>query len=564
MKRFATLDILRGASILGMIFLHLVDDLYDKSWIPDGMASHSMFDIVLLITALFFGSWAGLFLLVSATSNMVSMQGNLEKGMPVRSVVIKQVVGGLVLLLFAFLAEGTLQYYALFQTIRDPPFDVTRMIWKGYTMETIHTIAYCMILNGIVQGILSMNSGHLKSKRNMIVYAILAIAVVALTQPVWNFCKDVALANGWSTLAEPYPFGELHGRIVQSPGANAGLLEYVGKFLLLPLGGQPEPVFPFLAVSFVGSIIGIAITRKDVSRDWPKQGNFIGFLVIVAGAVIFVIGGIAGSWDLEDDLTNVLLPLSKFSMFSAIYGGLNYGWLPWICFITGGQICMTCICFRLIEHRGNSKVVAEKSKFIRKFGMIPFTFYTFHRIIAMAPLLLLSVIFGVDMTIDVHNLNGWVALGAIAVCLLFMYGLALLWERVDYIGSLEWMTGTIGAYLLGTSRKSEKRVPWYRWGARDQQALFYNVDWVTLFEKGDNGGIEYRDSKLAMKMAIGGLFIPIGTMISFSLYKTAEKIEGRNKYSQRARVITIIAAIINVAVITTLIVLPFGILGISF
>ncbi|MBN2149806.1 MAG: DUF1624 domain-containing protein [Candidatus Lokiarchaeota archaeon] len=564
MKRYATLDILRGASILGMVFLHLVDDLYDKSWIPAEMASHSMFDIVLLITALFFGSWAGLFLLVSATGNMVSMHGNLEKGATVKSIVTKQVVGGLILLLFGFLAEGTLQYYGLFQTIRTPPFDITRVVWKGYTMETIHTIAYCMILNGIVQGILSMNRGHLKAKRNMIVYAILAIAIIVLTQPVWNFCKDVALSNGWSTLAEPYPFGEISGRIVQSPSVNADFLEYIGKFLLLPLGGQPEPVFPFLAVSFVGSIIGIAITRKDVSHDWPRQGNLVGVLVMVAGVAIFVVVGLTGAWDIEGDLTNVLIPLDKFSMFSAIYGGQNYGWLPWICLITGGQISMTCICFRLIEHRGNSNVIAEKSKFIRKFGMIPFTFYTFHRIFAMAPLLLMSLIFQVDMTIDVHNLDGWVSLGLIAVCLLFMYGIALLWERVDYIGSLEWMIGTIGAYALGTPRKSEKRMPWYRWGARDQQALFYNVDWVTLFEKGDNGGIEYRESKLAMKMAIGGLFIPIGTMMGCSLYRTAEKAEGKNKYSQVARVVTIIAAIINVTVITALVLLPFGVLGISF
>jgi hypothetical protein len=573
MKRFVTLDILRGASILGMIFLHLVTDLYDMSWIGGaGMDSHPMFDIILLIVAVFFGSWAGLFLMVSATSNTVSMQGNLEKGSTVKAVIIKQVVGGLVLLLFAFLAEGTLQYYALFRAARSlievgTPIDFSMMLWRGFMMETIQTIAWCMIINGIVHGLLCMNKGNLKAKRNMIIYGILAIVVFIATQPIWDFCKAVAASNGWGV----YPYGESSpDHFVDAPSIGAGFLEYVIKFLMLPLGGRPEPVFPFLAVSFLGSMIGIAITRKDVSRDWPRWGNLIGVLIMVAGVVVFVVGGLVGTWDLEGDLMTVLLPISpmNFSMFSDIFGGFSYGWLPWICLITGGQVSMVCICFRLIEHRGNSQVIAEKSKFIRKFGQIPFTFYTFHRTFAMIPLALISLITipltGHDVLIDAKDIDGWVTLGLVAICLLFMYGIAKLWEKVDYIGSLEWMIGTIGAYLLGTPRKSEKRVPWYLWGARDQQAMFYKADWVTLFEKGDNGGIEFRDSKLAMKMAIGGYFFPIGTLIGFSMYKTAEKSEGKNRYSKAARVNSIIAAIVNVTLITVLYIIPFGILGISF
>ncbi len=571
MKRFVTLDILRGASILCMLFLHLVTDLYDMSWIGEAaMDSHPLFDVILLIVAVFFGSWAGLFLMVSATSNTVSMQGNLEKGSTVKSVVVKQVVGGLILLLFAFLAEGTLQYYALFRAARDffevgTPIDFTMMIWRGFMMETIQTIAWCMIINGVVHGLLCINKGHLKAKRNLIIYGILVIVVVIATQPIWDFCKVVAASNGWGI----YPYGEVGDRFVDSPSVNAGFLEYVIKFFLLPLGGRPEPVFPFLAVSFLGSMIGIAITRKDVSRDWPRWGNLIGVFIMVAGVVVFVVGGLVGTWDLEGDLMTVLLPISpmNFSMFTDIFGGFSYGWLPWILIITGGQVSMMCICFRLIEHRGNSKVIAEKTKFIRKFGQIPFTFYTFHRTFAMVPLALISLITipltGHNVMIDAKDINGWLTLGLIAICLLFMYGIALLWEKVDYIGSLEWMIGTIGAYLLGTPKKSEKRVPWYRWGARDQQAMFYKADWVTLFEKGDNGGIEFRDSKLAMKMAIGGYFFPVGTLIGFSMYKTALKTEGENKYAKAARVNSIIAAIVNITLITVLYIIPWGILGIS-
>ncbi|NMC04023.1 MAG: hypothetical protein GYA24_02365 [Candidatus Lokiarchaeota archaeon] len=551
MKRFITLDILRGASILGMIFLHLVDDLYDLSWTTTqaGLDNHSIAEIFLLIAGIFFGSWAGLFLLVSATGNMVSMHDALEKGKTVRSVVIKQVVGGFILLLFGFLAEGTLQYYGLFQTVRMGTMDFTRIIWKGFTMETIHTIAWCMIINGFVQGLLSLNHGHSKAKRNMIVYAILAIVVVIATQPIWDWLK---------TIYPGYPFTSTGymDRIVQNPGPDAGAGEYILKFFFLPLGGLPEPIFPFLAVSFLGSMIGIAITRKDISRKWPKQGVLLGMLIVVAGFVV---------WIAADMPFSSLLPLDNFSMFSRIGGGAGWKWLPWICFITGSQVALTSLMFRLIEFRGNARNAAERSKFVRKFGMIPFTLYTFHRTIAMAPLLLLSWIFQVDMTIDVHNLDGWTSLGAIAVCLLFMYGLMLLWERKDYIGSLEWMIGTIGAYALGIPRRSGEKMKWYRWGARDQQKLFYNAEWIDLFPRGDNGGVECRDSKLAMKMGIAALMLPIGlgSAIGISLYKTARTIEGPNKYGTIARGLLVAAIMFNVTLIVALALIKFGALGIS-
>jgi uncharacterized membrane protein YeiB len=548
MKRYVTLDFLRGVAIFGMIFVHILDDIYNLSWTENDatLQAAPLAAVVLLLMGIYFGSWAGLFLMVSATGNMVSMYNGLEKGKSIKSVILKQVVGGLILLFFGFLAEGTLQYYAVFQTIRMGNLDLTRIIWKGYTMETIHAIAWCMILNGIVQGLLSFNEGHRKIKRNIWIYVILAIIVVALTQPVWDGIK--ALIPG-------YPFDPLNtGRDLQYPSVNASFGEYILKFFILPLAGQPEPVFPFLAVSFIGSILGLKLCETPVTRTWPKRGIIIGVMIMIFGALFGVI------MDLPFDS---FFPINDFSTFTRIGHGLNWRWLTWICFITGGQLILVSFMFRLVEFRGESALFAQKTAAIRRFGMVAFTLYTFHRIIAMVPLLILSAIFQTDMTIDVHNLNGYVSLGAIGFCLLFIYLLLLLWEKIDYIGSLEWMIGTIAAYILGIPKKSTQKEKWYRWGAKDQKELFYNAEWINVFEATDNGGVKARNSKLMLKISIGALFAFPLTIINWLMWRPIVKLEGKNSYNQKGFIILVIATVLDITAVVVLYFLNLGILGIS-
>ncbi len=520
-----------------------------------------LLNVVFLLAGLYFGSWAGLFLMISATGNMVSMYSNFEKGSSVKSVVTKQVVGGFILLIFAFLVEGTLQYYGLFQTIRSGEMDFTRILWKGYTMETVHTIAWCMIINGIIQGLLSRNGGHRKIKRNIIIYAIIAIVVVACTQFVWDWSSGVVNALYPGYPAPGYPLYVLPwntNRTVQGPMDLLNFGEYLVKFIFLPLNGQPEPIFPFLAVSCIGSIIGLLICQEPVSRKWPKRGVQIGFLIILAGVLI---------WLIADMPFSSLLPLSNFSMFRRIGGGVDYLWLPWICIITGGQLIAVALIFRLVEFRGKSVAFAKKGAFIRRFGMVPFTMYTFHRSLAMIPLAILSVIFARDMMIDCHNIDIFATLALIAVCILFMHALMKVWERKDYIVSLEWMIGTIGAAIIPVRvKKDVGKSRWYRRGARSQKEIFYDVQWIDIFKEGDNGGDQYRDSKLAFKVALAGLVSIVAfpaTIIGFGIVKSSAKLEGANKYNRRAKIVAIIAAIVNLVVLTVFYFLSLDILGIS-
>ena len=75
MRRYVSLDVLRGVSIAGMIFVHILEDIYNMNWTNSdqqiGIAP--MVAVIMLMAGLYFGGWAGLFLMVSMASNMISM-----------------------------------------------------------------------------------------------------------------------------------------------------------------------------------------------------------------------------------------------------------------------------------------------------------------------------------------------------------------------------------------------------------------------------------------------------------------------------------------------------------
>ncbi len=97
-----------------------------------------MVAVIMLMAGLYFGGWAGLFLMVSMASNMISMYNNLERGKTIASVVLKQVLGGFILLIFSFLCEGTLQYYGVFSNhntrrTRLEPNTLERLYYGNYS-----------------------------------------------------------------------------------------------------------------------------------------------------------------------------------------------------------------------------------------------------------------------------------------------------------------------------------------------------------------------------------------------------------------------------------------------
>ena len=109
-RKFITLDFARGIAILLMLTLHVLQNVLDIGQLQSVMNDQPMIALVVLFFAPFFGGLAGFFLLISSASNMISMYRDLERGSRIRSLVFKQIFGGVLLLAFAMICEGITGY----------------------------------------------------------------------------------------------------------------------------------------------------------------------------------------------------------------------------------------------------------------------------------------------------------------------------------------------------------------------------------------------------------------------------------------------------------------------
>ena len=61
--------------------------------------------------------------------------------------------------------------------------------WRFNHFETIHTIAWCIILNGIIHGYLSSKEKYRDKAKLIKTYILLAVVVLALTPLMWGLAK---------------------------------------------------------------------------------------------------------------------------------------------------------------------------------------------------------------------------------------------------------------------------------------------------------------------------------------------------------------------------------------
>ncbi|MFX0021269.1 MAG: hypothetical protein ACFE9S_03015 [Candidatus Hermodarchaeota archaeon] len=544
MRRFASIDFLRGIAIFLMIFLHVITHVLDVTGMLAQINDIPMVNIVAFVILPFLGGLAGFFLMVSAIGNMISMYRHLQAGRSVKDLIIRQIMGGVLLLIFAMISESILGIHGVIPNLMRSLDDLSTWNWqvllyRGYHFETIHTIAWCIILNGVVQGVLSRNDGWKNPNKLIRTYMILIVAIVALTPLMW-WLVDLAIPG--------YPWADdpLTGVDVQYP--YLGISEwwkFITHFFLNAVAGREEPLFPYLAVSFMGSIIGIILAqpRAEVREKWinfPKR-------VMKIGGIMFAIGSIGLA-------INLVLIMVEINMDAALnlYIGLPFhrnwvpenpsiassylpilGWLFQFLSLNGAAICLIMVVVRVVEFRGRGKKFADKTRFFRRFGFVAFTMYNIQWLYLFIWFLVSTFIYGTSyLPLD------WAGTFLVmAITFLILHGLLLLWERVKYTGSLEWTMGTIAAQII-PARKMEGK--WWKSGQLNVEEAFYNAEWLNILEAEDIAPERKGDSRFAYKMSFFGfLFFPI-SFITLIIAQGSMRTEQKNKYNTRGKIISII------------------------
>jgi hypothetical protein len=555
-----------------MLVMHTIMTVLNIDFLVDHINDLRAINLIALVLLPFFGGLAGFFLLVSSASNMVSMFNNLKKSKSVKSIVIKQVVGGVVLLIFAMITESITGYFGLlgntFAHLNNPSLINWHSIqYKWNHFETIHTIAWCIIINGIVQGLLSLKDNWKNTRDLIISYALFAFMVILFTLPVWTIIGN--LIPGY-----PYGTNPITGTNLSTPWIGKDSFWHLLRAPFLAMLAAPEePLFPYLAVSFIGSIIGIIISqpKEKIKPNFPRNGFLAGLAMFVTG--IFGLGGVFIS------IYNTVGPSEGIDAILGLYQELfshrdwtpdhptfgaytpHFSWLAQFLFLNGFSLMMVMFLFRLIEFRGKSKGIAKRTKIFRRFGIIALTNYNiqwiFYLMFALVSFSLLRIPYqrmlwaGTFLTIFL----------TLAVFILLLW----LWEKIGYVGSFEWLIRTFINNTVSVRREQYKDMKWWQRGKLEVDRVFYNAKWIdiTASEMQEQSS-DRSDSKFALTLSFVGMFSIIfclASIISLILAILSFKREGKNKQNLTAMILSIITLVAILAVTIVLILLPIELLG---
>ncbi len=524
MRRYASIDFLRGTAIVVMLFLHIVDRVLDADALAPHITTLPLIKVLGFVFVPFFGGFAGFFLMVSAMGNMVSMYRHLQAKRSVRGLVVRQVIGGFLLLFFAMLTEAVIGSRGpignLVLAIPNlSSWDWTPVLWREYHFETIHTIAWCVVVNGIVQGVLSRR-GRWRDAEGMVTrYAVLAVAVLAMTPLAWRVASIVV--PGY-----PYAINPATGKwVMYAYIGKSPWYDFVTLFLLGPIAGHPEPLFPYLAASFAGSVVGVWMSqeRGAIPRRFPRWLARIGASTFAVGLAGVATNLAMVSRSNPRRVLELWLLLWDHRYWVPENGVPVAGWLFQFLMLNGAALSAIALVVRLVELRGIGSDFARRTTFVRRYGFVAFSIYAFQFLFYFAHLVVSSIFAAPYARLEwrLVLLTEIVAFAIIQIVL-------LLWERAKYVGSLEWCLAAIAAKIVpGKQRRLDLR------------AGFRDVVWLDVVEKEEVDHASQTDSKLAAKLAAFGFLCPPLSMIAWPLSRHAEKTEGANRFSRRAKVLAV-------------------------
>jgi hypothetical protein len=457
-KRLASLDFQRGLAIWMMVFLHVFNHMYDYSWVdPADLFTGIPFFLSLFIAfSAYFGNWAGYFILISAIVNAYSTTKKAVLGTDSPEKLFgKQILTALGILIAGYITES-LGYYGYFGRVLRSGAVFTRDAWtdpisisfiwrKFFMMEALQSIGWCMLLTSIIHYFLLRKEGANKFKRNIIIYSVLTVLILIASPLMWFWIDNLTcwvVPNPQDVI--DYGFsGDYHLSWPSSffQSYNASFFAY----LMTVLTGDLYPMFPFLAVSLLGSLMGVVIAMPQPPKRLPLWGALLTLGLFIAGVV-----------------TTILLPFDI--SFERPYMGFFF-------FLFGGQVGAVVLLFWLIDWRGKGEQFAKNPvvKYFRVWGMLALTIFAL-QIWSLVP----RAIFNFTHPENLMNyrfLRGqeWIVLIFAVVTIIFYDLIIWLWAQINFVGSFEWMIINVASLI---TKKPSKRLK--------VKYMLNEIDWMNF------------------------------------------------------------------------------------
>ncbi|MFW9924886.1 MAG: hypothetical protein ACFFDW_16530 [Candidatus Thorarchaeota archaeon] len=443
-QRFASLDFQRGLAIILMTLLHGFSDFYDSSWLQNDYSQILAWPIPVIIIFVgisFLAIWNAYFLLISTIVNSISMSRKMRNGINPNNVLLKQMINGFGII-FAGFIKDVIGYGGYIGTaIQTGDWTDTFPLWEGFfAMHTLQIIGWSIIITSIINYFILRKEGYRHYIRNMIIYGILTILVICLS-PLFAYLIDKI---PWQI---PPEMPELSWPDNYLQAYNASFKAWICTLI----AGNMEPLFPYLATAFIGSMIGITLTEPNPIKKFPLIGGLTSLGLTIIGAIIFALSG-----------------------FSFVTGRPTIGLYL---VLLGAQLGSLFLLLWLIEYRGNATKFGNNRiiKHIRLWGMLSLTLYVldiFELLPRWIATLFHRLIFHSTADFVRHPLNYgqeyWALLMALVI--LVAYGLLVwLWSKLNFVFSLEWFLIRLNS--LGTKQKSKRL---------EVKLMMNEVHWISL------------------------------------------------------------------------------------
>lgn len=436
MKRVVTLDVLRGIAIFVVILSHVFIYVVDMSILDPNTGSIGT--LILLSPLIFLGKWKGFFLMISAASQLYSMNKGFRGKTHKIIVFLKQIINGLLLLVVAYFFKIILlPHAALYDYIFNGVWDPASRIPAMQFSDTLESIALSRILIALIYYFMRLGKSSKNPYRNIFIFGYLCILVIVLRPAVIQLVYN---QTGLTPLT-----------IRSAPATN--WKERIPLIFLANLIGHQEPLFPYLSSAFFGAIYGIVLSQKSL----PRKEFFRTSFFISLALVLFGLG---------------LLPFTE-DIYHDIMTHLHATWMLLV--NLGVQSMCFILMMRIIE-LNPSPVKRDKNvrrlRFFRRFGMLSMSIFCME-LLDLIPRWILSQLLNIDLVTGKTG-NMGILLLLVVFALSFWYGVIRLWELIRFYGSLE-------VFLRLFTRLIFWRKPNFR-DPLNSKGVLYNIEPINLLE----------------------------------------------------------------------------------
>ncbi|NMC04696.1 MAG: hypothetical protein GYA24_05760 [Candidatus Lokiarchaeota archaeon] len=416
MKRVLTFDFLRGVAIIGVLLFHVLNIAFKdraaeiEAAVIDGIGTVDAFWYILGPALIIFGAFNGLFLMISAASNSISVHKQwermvVEKGVDTstafKSIFTAQLLRGILICAFGYLSETILATLlgAGIKMLLGEPVTITPWAWlEGFFLTNILTaIGISIIITSFIQ-LYYLKNGI--SRKGITVFLIIVvITCTALTPAIQHVTK------------------ELFGTITFSNGLGDPSIpswQWISRFILAPIISRLTPLFPFFSCAAMGLLFAMYINENAIKPSTLRKFLYGGLIFIGAS---FIVGFALNDIELGSRERVVFYQMFIFGLETVILSYMLY-----------------MIDFR---KKTNIPLFLRCTRWARRFGIMTLTLWMLQYFMIF-PVLLIEIITG--WPIIEGGLNDW-QLGIVLLLLLLMWNVILrAWEKGRFTGSFEWLT----------------------------------------------------------------------------------------------------------------------------